>query len=204
MRTRFLFGLLSLLATAAGCAQVPKPMPYSWTPQYHMQAAHHWSLLANDVAASPGLQGQTIYLSSDDRVPFDHAYRSFLTTALTNQSIKVVPAREAASATLRWSVQPVIHYGPRSAPGFPLGWAGTVATFAVASPFAEVTPAYTGTLPRSEIIITTSAIDRGNTLVLHRSDVYYVHEADLRAYLPPLPAAPPPQAVHKTYAVVDK
>src|SRR5258708_3398215 len=124
MRIKLLCGFLSVAAISAGCAHVPRPVPYNWTYQYHMQAAQHWGVLANEVASSPGLQGQTVYVLSEDRVPFDRAYRSFVTTALVSRGVTVVPVKDASTATLTWSTQPIVHYAQRSAPGFPLGWAG--------------------------------------------------------------------------------
>jgi len=48
MHTKGLGGVLCLVLLTA-CAQVPKPSTYPFSFQQHMQAAHHWKVLARQV-----------------------------------------------------------------------------------------------------------------------------------------------------------
>jgi len=257
MRMKAVCGAV-LCVLFVGCAQVPKPSPYPYSSQLHMQAAHHWNVLASEVAESvaeslarqdligptfagpgpartiprgqdtqaprgrelqaqrgpetqvqaprgPAVSAESIYVHSEDRYPFDRAFRSFLMTELMKRGIPV-SSNQNTALRISWTVQAVEHSASRSKPTFPFGWATGPLAFLAVSPVVDPTPAMeTGPLPPNEIIITTRAVNTVRDAILwHRSDVYYVHARDLKAYVhvPPPPARP--AAIHKSYLVVDK
>ena len=53
---RALLTAVAVVPLLVGCAQVPKPSAYSFSYQKKMQAAHHWELLARDVAKGVALE----------------------------------------------------------------------------------------------------------------------------------------------------
>jgi hypothetical protein len=90
-------GVYCLLILLAGCTSVPKPSPYPYSAQEHMQAAHHWQVLASEVAervttrvrGGPTTSTEYVYIPSDDRSAFGKAFHGFLTTELMNRGIPV-------------------------------------------------------------------------------------------------------------------
>ena len=46
----FLPMLVTVLCLASGCVRMPQPQGFPYSNQPKMQAAHHWNVLANDVA----------------------------------------------------------------------------------------------------------------------------------------------------------
>ncbi len=129
------------LVFLVGCAQVPRPSTYPYTFQQQMQAAHHWRVLANQVAeqaaaaikASPDASIKPVYVRSDDLSPFGQAYRSFLITELIQHGIVVSPYHKPCTVRdifaplsdsnhfeICWNVQVLVHYADRIKPPFPL------------------------------------------------------------------------------------
>ncbi|MBW6520249.1 MAG: hypothetical protein K0A99_04435 [Desulfoarculaceae bacterium] len=51
MRLIICTALICLFAlSCSGCTRIPQPTTYAYSEQQKMQAAHHWDVLANDVA----------------------------------------------------------------------------------------------------------------------------------------------------------
>jgi hypothetical protein len=126
-----------LLVFLIGCAQVPRPSPYSYSFQKQMQAAHHWDVLARNVVEEvaslrsvPGSLIGPVYIRSNDRTPFGQAFRGFLITELTKKHISVSPFPETCEipvspyqndrVTICWDVQLVWHQADRIKPPLPL------------------------------------------------------------------------------------
>ena len=42
--------ILLILFLVVGCTRIPQPASYAYSEQQKMQAAHHWDVLASDVA----------------------------------------------------------------------------------------------------------------------------------------------------------
>jgi hypothetical protein len=201
--------LYCLLVLVAGCAQVPRPYTYPYRSQQKMQAADHWHLLASQVVGevATNLKGglvssiESIYVQcgsyvrcvSDDRAhfkitPFDQAFHSFLITELTKQGIPV-SFNPDNRLKLDWVVQPVVHNAYRIKPHPSLAeaidvWSGIEA----------------GSLPHSEIIITTTLTDRG-AIWLRNANIFYINDQDWQHYwsIPNVPDTP-----KKAYAVVTR
>jgi hypothetical protein len=229
MRIKAAYGLLVLLV---GCAQVPKPSTYPYSFQQHMQAAHHWNVLASEVAGElvASFRGgsvssvEAVYVQSDDRSPFGRAFRTFLITELTKQGI-AVSLNPDTPLKIDWAVQLVVHHADRSNPPFPLAntllaglaygvataWdkldaaaAGAV-TAAVVGPLLDVLPGLdVGPLPHSEVIITTM-IARTGAILARNSTPFYINDEDRQHYWsrPDIPGTAAP-LVQKTYAVVNR
>lgn len=126
---RYLIPLIVILSTAIGCtSQVPKPTTYPLTFQQKMQAAHHWDLLAQDVARQVWMccneregcelgYGRPIYVEPKPGV-FGRAFRNLLIAHLVQPKIDGVPqwtgclvAEEKTddSLILRYDVQLIRH-----------------------------------------------------------------------------------------------
>ena len=104
----FLPMLVTVLCLASGCVRMPQPQGFPYSNQPKMQAAHHWNVLANDVANR--INNELIrrnYLDSALHVrhnctkpdgcgpgsasPFDEGFNDLLTTQLVDQG-NVSPA----------------------------------------------------------------------------------------------------------------
>ncbi len=130
---RYLIPLIVLLCTAIGCtSQVPKPATYPMTFQQKMQAAHHWDLLAQDVAEQVWMccseregcemgHGRPIYVEPKPGV-FGKAFRNLLIAHLVQPKVDGVPqwtgclvAEEKTedSLVLRYDVQLIKHRANR-------------------------------------------------------------------------------------------
>jgi hypothetical protein len=207
MRLKAVYCFLVLLV---GCAQVPKPSMYPYTLQQHMQAAHHWQVLASQVAGElaaslkgePGLAIDAVYIQRDEsedceavrgpyRTPFDQAFRGFLKTALSKQGI---PISSNPDNPLRicWDVQLVVHNADRINP-LSLGVLGELALSLDVWQGTE-----DGPLPHSEVVISTTITDNRRPIWLHNSYIFYINDQDWQHYFTPEPL------VQKTYAVVDR
>ena len=89
--------VLSLVGCAIGTtSQVPIASTYEYTTQQKMQAAHHWDVLAEDVASrlkehinkSP-VAGRTINVVSGNNSPFQDAFEDLLITQMVNQGLDI-------------------------------------------------------------------------------------------------------------------
>ena len=124
------------------CSNVPKPASYWVTPQQKMQAAHHWDVLADDVAKDvkvklalalqedPELQGKSIYLEPHKASLFGKVFDTLLITQLvnqkgptkneSNQEIKLTTKNESDSLKLTYETQKVVHKAKRfTSPMYP-------------------------------------------------------------------------------------
>jgi hypothetical protein len=206
---RLLKAVYCLLVLLAGCTSVPKPSPYTYSSQQQMQAAHHWQVLASEVAEQVATRFQGGSLASagyvsvpSDTSSFGMAFPNLLVTELGKRNIPASLEKDNPNSPLRlkWDVQRVVHQANRSHPSLPLGWlTGSVAVL-VASPFVDVSPVLgSGPLSHSEIIITTQLIDRNSREELLRdNDLYYINDQDSGHY-PLGPSLPP-----KSYTVVNR
>lgn len=101
----------------AGCAsQVPMPEAYPYSTQQKMQSAHHWDVLAGDVARR--FKGhfqelavkKPIYIKPEDkRTPFNQAFRELLTTQFINQGINIKKDPEN-TLILEYNAQVLSHH----------------------------------------------------------------------------------------------
>lgn len=211
----------------AGCAsQVPVAASYPMTPQHKMQAAHHWDVLAEDVA-------KQVRKALDDRVelrllaidvesesgdgPFADVFRELLRSHLVALGMQVSDEEEG-QLELRFKVQ-VVRHGERfqrPPPGLlsiigmgiavsrDLG-ADLVYAASAAGILADVAVGHLPGYSAHEVIITSSLVWR-NRFVTHSSSIYYINDEDNLHYgnaIPPIGGdGPEPYSSH-TMGVTD-
>jgi hypothetical protein len=117
------------------CSNVPKPASYPLSYQQKMQAAHHWDVLADDVAKDvkqalasqkdPTLRNKLIYVEPNKSSLFDKVFDTLLITQLvnqeiklptkneSNQKIKLTTKEESDSLKLKYGTQKVVHKSAR-------------------------------------------------------------------------------------------
>ena len=193
--------LLALLA--GGCAsRVPVAVNHPLTTQKKAKAAHHWDVLADDVAqqiqtaaSAPDnfLHGKPLYLKPAGKSPFEAAFNNFLITRLVNRGLPVT-SKAGEGAAITYDIQLVRHESSRFT-----HLPGTLTTLAagvwvirdIAGSAAAAIPAtigitgladyalghYAGPAPHTELIVTTSILNDSNYL-LRKSDIYYIEDED--------------------------
>jgi hypothetical protein len=209
--------LVALLFLAAGCVRIPQPQGFPYSNQEKMQAAHHWNVLANDVANR--INNELIrqnHLTSPVHVrhscgkpgacgtgttsAFDEAFNDLLTTQLVNFGVDTRAGADGANLLVDYKVQVVHHRAIRSQwpqPGV-LTALATGVTVLRDAPWELVTIASAAAADalratsvlneHDEVIITTSIMD-GDRYLLRTSDIYYINDADSWQYRQPAPAA---------------
>ena len=100
MITKAFAGMMVVLSVT-GCAikstsQIPIATTYEYTAQQKMQAAHHWDVLAEDVAfrlkdhfKKLPVAGRAINVISDNDSPFHNAFKDLLITQMVNQGLDI-------------------------------------------------------------------------------------------------------------------
>jgi hypothetical protein len=195
---------LVFLFALAGCAsQLPIAKNYPISTQQKARAAHHWDVLADDVAAqtqsaahgkeSP-LKGQPLYVRQpQENTPFNKAFRNFLITRLVNRGATVVDHPKDA-IEIGYETQLVRHASSRYThiPGtltaltaglwvihdmIGNGVAAAPGTLGLAAAADWGMGHYAGGATHTELIVTTSIIT-DNQFRLRKSDVYYIEEED--------------------------
>jgi len=199
LRLAFLLTLLSAL----GCAsRVPVAVNHSLTTQKKVKAAHHWDVLAEDIAKQTRLAladpkktfpKKPIYIQPGGSSAFDTAFRNFLITRLVNQGVPVTAEPREALA-ISYDTQLVRHDSGRYT-HIP----GTLTTLAagvwvvrdLVAGAAEAAPAtlgltaladyalghYAGGATHTELVVTTTILDHANYL-FRKSDIYYLEDED--------------------------
>ena len=220
MRNNVVWLPLTLVLCLAGCVRVPQPQGYPYSDQKKMQAAHHWNVLANDVANKINNElvrrnyfNASLYVKhscnkpeackQSETFPFDEGFNDLLTTQLVNFGVNTQVVPEGSTLTVDYKVQVVYHQSDRSQwpqPGLLTALTTGVMVFrdapweiiAIASAAAIDTVSATTTVNgHYEVIITTSIID-GNKYVMRSSDIYYINDADFWQYQQSSPATEVP------------
>ncbi len=199
-----------------GCLRSPQPIGYPYSEQQKMRAAHHWDLLANDVAnqvntelISQGYLDRTVYVKHScgqpdncgpgETFPFDEGFNDLLTTQLVNFGVPTQAEKEVDSLILDYKIQ-VLYHQAKSYQWFRPGTL-TVLTAGVMvfrnAPFeiaaiaaaaaADVLLTTTVDGGHYEVIITTSMVD-DNLYLMRKSDVYYIDDPDFWHYQQVTPA----------------
>ena len=201
---------------AAGCTRMPQPTGYPFTEQRKMQAAHHWDVLASDVAdqinrtlVRRGYTDRAVYVrpscgepekcGSGGTFAFDEGFQDLLTTRLVNDGVPTRPHQTDDALVVDYKVQVVYHHDP------PLQWPrpGVLTTLATGivvlrdAPLEVVTLAASGAVDflratatvngHFEVIVTTSIVDN-DLYLMRKSDIYYINDADFWQYQPMKPA----------------
>lgn len=202
------FALILALLTALGCAsRVPIAVNHSLTTQKKVKAAHHWDVLADDIAhqtrlalADPkkSFPQKPIYIQSGGTSSFDTAFRNFLITRLVNQGVPVT-AEPREGLAIAYDTQLVRHdssrytHIPGSLTALAAGvWVVRDLVGAAAADAAPTTLGltaladyalghYAGGATHTELIVTTTILDRSSYL-FRKSDIYYLEDEDTGLY----------------------
>lgn len=218
--TALVAGALAL--ALCGCAsQVPHSQRFPASTQLLPKASKHWETMADDIAAqakesldriAPGAN-RTVYVAqSAQRSVFSQAFHDFLVTRMVNRGI---PVSRQPHGALRFEYQTrVVRHGSERSVYYPgtltaltggLLVARNIVEHGIGKPgiaalgiAADIAASHLdGTQPsKLELIVTASIVDEGRYL-MHRSDIYYLDEADAGLF-----AEPPRDTPMKQYQVL--
>ncbi len=211
--------ILFFILLASGCARIPQPAGYEFSTQHKMQAAHHWDILAADVAQriNDELIRQEyletpVYVhnscdppggeSSCAATPFARGFGDLLTTHLVDFGVPTLTEPGDNALTVDSTVQVIFHRSGRIKRIWPGGLttltSGIIALYnapwkvqaLAASVIADAAGGTATVNGHYEIIISTSIVD-DHRYVMRKSDIYYINDQDYRHYLQtiPLPVA---------------
>lgn len=215
-----------LAAGTTACAKRPLPTATSYptSVQQKMQAAHHWDVLADNLAANLSDKlsvthgNRPVYLAIDEQhSDFGRALRSFLTSRLLERSVPVSTAPYGGPdkpLLLKIDTQ-VVNFsdreGLRPLPGdytlakglayliYRVGDLWTAPAWAVL-PLSEYHENYFPVGTNTEVIVNVTVTDVAR-VVFSESHAYYVNDTEQGHYAGPAPA-PLPQT--KLYKAVDQ
>lgn len=207
MRAILTFSLLLLIS---GCTRIPQPASYAYSEQQKMQAAHHWDVLASDVAnqinnelirsdyidksvfvkptcgseAEPCERGQT--------TQFNEGFRDLLITRLVSFGVPTSIEDTTATIKVNYKVQVIYHAANRytTPPGALTALTAVVSVFRHAPSELQTLALAAGldiansAAPRNghyEVIITTSMVTDEKYL-FRTSDIYYINDPDFWHY----------------------
>ena len=198
--------LLFVALLATGCAsEVPMATTYPLTSQHKLKSAHHWDVIAKDVAQQAAASLTKNNLSStpvtvstqQPDAPFQTGFRNFLITHLVDLNQPVT--QKNADTEVKFETQIVRHTSERKAsvPGkltfltagivvarnATLHWNNdSLAAGALAlAGLAEWGKGYDTRVSKTEVIVTTS-VTRNGQFLMRKSDVYYLEDTDGALY----------------------
>jgi hypothetical protein len=208
--------MLLVLLVSAGCAsRVPVAKNHPLTGQYKAKAAHHWDVLADDIArqtqtAASGLdspiKGTPLYIKPPEKnSAFSSAFGNFLITRLVNRGLPVTSNAEEGLA-ISYETQLLRHDSSRYThlPGTLTALAaGIWVVRNIASSTASAIPTslaitgladyalghYAGEATHTELIVTTSILHDAS-YVFRRSDIYYIEDEDTDLFAAEAPDRP--------------
>jgi hypothetical protein len=208
---RFLLLAILTLSLICSCSRIPEPAGFEYSSQSKMQAAHHWDVLALDIAdqinkelIKDDLLNTAVYVKKtcgEDDTPckpnetsqFDEGFHDLLVTQLVRYGVPTSIEPEHEAITINYKVQMVYHNAKRIralTPGLL-----TILTAAVEvlrnAPSEIVTVATAGAIDIAsasfvnngnyEIIITTSMVSMKKYL-FRTSSIYYINDVDFWHY----------------------
>ena len=195
--------LLLVLLLALGCAsRVPVATNHPLTTQKKAKAAHHWDVLADDIArqtqaavSRPGspISGKPVCILAAGNSPFDQAFRNFLITRLVNRGVPVTANAKEGQA-ISYETQLLQHDSSRytHVPGTLTALAAGIWVVRDVIGAASAAPAtigmaglgdyalglYAGGATHTELIVTTSILDQEKYL-MRKTDIYYLEDEDV-------------------------
>lgn len=194
------------------CSNVPKPVSYPLNYQHKMQAAHHWDVLADDVAKEvklalqkekekdPALPDKQIYFEPNKASLFGKVFDTLLITQLFNQDIKLTTKKESNSLKLKYGTQIVKHCRNRhTSPLYPgeallltaLGHgiykafsanSDALGLFAAAGAVEVINGLEHDWTVPHHEIVITTELTRNDSVIDRRSNIYYINDADFWHY----------------------
>ncbi len=202
--------ILLILFLVVGCTRIPQPASYAYSEQQKMQAAHHWDVLASDVANQINNQlirsdyiDKNVFVKSScgsDAEPcergqttqFNEAFRDLLLTRLVGFGVPTSAEKRVADIQIDYKVQVVYHASDR----FTIPTGSLTALSALVLVFRHA-PAELQLLalaagfdtmnsagPRNghyEVIISTSMV-ADEKYLFRTSDIYYINDTDFWHY----------------------
>lgn len=202
-----------LLIALAGCAApTPTPENFAPSPQNKLRAAQHWNVIAQDVAMETRgiLEVRNLGQQMVDvprragATPFEHAFHDFLTAALVSKGQRLAE-HGRGPLSLAYATQVVRHESGRGwtvpgpltvlAAGVLVGrnaldhWSSHNQDAGILALGAGMDALAGGHLlerAKTELIVTTT-LSLGGEILMRKSDVYYLADADDVLYLPPRP-----------------
>ena len=195
----------------SGCSRIPQPATYGYSEQQKMQAAHHWDVLANDVAhqinktllekdyvSEPVFVRATCGTENTPCEPgettqFNEGFRDLLITQLFRFGVPTSAEESQKAIVVNYKVQVVHHRDNRHAarpPGIltALTAAVSVLRYApgevqaiAAAGILDLASSASPNAGHYEVIITTSMIT-GNKYLFRTSDIYYINDLDFWHY----------------------
>ncbi|WP_319547515.1 hypothetical protein [Desulfogranum marinum] len=208
--------LLVAVTMFAGCLRIPQPTGYAYTKQQKMQAAHHWQVLANDVASQINTElinreylvtpvyvrhscGLPDTCGKGETFPFDEGFNDLLVSQLVKFGVPTRAAKEEDALVVDYKVQVLYHQANRHQwlqPGVLTALTAGIVVFrnapgeilALATAGAvDAALATTVVNGHYEVIITTSIVD-DNRYIMRSSNIYYINDADFWHYQQASPA----------------
>lgn len=210
MGQRLIILVLPFLLTAC-LGRIPEPVDYRLSQQQKMQAAHHWQVLAADVAnrvnneliLNDYLKAAVFIREScgDEDNPckpnatssFEEAFRDLLITNMVNLGVPVLIRGGENAITVNYKVQMVYHRAtriPTMKPGLITAHAAFITVFRnIPHELKTIAAAATLDLANQnlvsnghyEVIISTSMVKNGNYFY-RGSDLYYINDKDSSHY----------------------
>ena len=179
MKALLTFVIIVLLGLVGCAPQVPVATGYPQTSQQKMQAVQHWDVLAADVARSlsgalAGVNGEgttVLYVQPPENLyVFGRAFYNLLITELIQNGFGVSLDPLEADLEVAYDVQ-------------------------VTAESLDIDADYTsGSIPDSEVIITTSVVS-GNRFVTRISNFYYINANDEGQYVACCPNIAPSRMI---------
>ncbi|MCK4604809.1 MAG: hypothetical protein KAU41_09010 [Deltaproteobacteria bacterium] len=194
------------------CSNVPKPASYPLSYQHKMQAAHHWDVLAEDVAKDvklalqdpDALSGEQIdlgpiYLEQNKASLFGKVFDTLLITQLVNQKIELAK-NKSNSLKLKYGTQIVKHCRNRhTSPLYPgeallltvLGHgiykafsanSDALGLFAAAGAVEVINGLEHDWTVPHHEIVITTELTRNDSVIARTSNIYYINDADFWHY----------------------
>lgn len=182
-----------------GCA-TPYESRHEISTQKKMQAAHHWDVLAEDVAEHIAQrigkemvkEYKPVFIETSPDTPFEDSFGELLATHLVNLGIKVLENFEPNSMVGKYNVKVIRHSAGRTE----LFLTTSNSVFYALSNEIVVkrggeakvkkstkfeTDWIIGGLPHTEVIITTSIVDK-NAFITRDTAIYYINDPDFWHY----------------------
>ena len=202
--------LILLLLIPTSCSRIPRPAPFAYSEQQKMQAAHHWDVLASDVANRINNQlitsdyiDRAVYVKTtcgtdadpcahEETSQFNEAFRDLLITRLVSFGVPTSTDKKITDIEVNYKVQVIYHASTRKMlpPGSLTALTTMVAVFRDASLTAKLIGLAAGidivgsTSPVNghyEVIITSSMVTDEKYL-FRTSDIYYINDPDFWQY----------------------
>ncbi|GFO56782.1 hypothetical protein GMSM_37890 [Geomonas sp. Red276] len=201
--------IVSVLLFLFGCAsRVPVATNFPLTTQKKVKAAHHWDVLADDIAQQTQLAvrdhkvelgKEPLYVKPmEGKAPFNTAFSNLLITRLVNRGLPVSSVPKEGLA-ISYDTQLLRHDSSRYThiPGTLTALAAGIwvirDTVGAASSALPVTLGltgladyalghYAGGATHTELIVTTSIVS-DNRYVFRRSDIYYIEDEDTSLFI---------------------